>query len=58
VCSRGGDAVERGRGWVRAGGCGRVDERAIRGHDLAGGSRVVRDRCLNFLRASVGQGHS
>jgi hypothetical protein len=31
VCSRGGDAVEWGRGWVRAGGCGRVDERARRG---------------------------
>jgi integrase len=51
MCSRGGDAAEWGRGSVRAGGCGRVDERAIRVHDLAGGSRVVRDRCLNFLRA-------
>ena len=36
---------------VRAGGCGRVDGVARRVKDRAGGSRVVRDRCLNFLRA-------
>lgn len=31
VCSRGGNAVEWGRGSVRAGGCGRVDGVARRG---------------------------
>jgi len=51
VCSRGGNAVAWGRGSVRAGGCGRVDGVARRVKDRAGGSRVVRDRCLNFLRA-------
>jgi hypothetical protein len=54
VCSRGGNAVAWGRGSVRAGGCGRVDGVARRVKDRAGGSRVVRDRCLNFLRALVG----
>ncbi len=42
-----------GRGSVRAGGCGRVDGVARRVKDRAGGSRVVRDRCLNFLRARL-----
>jgi hypothetical protein len=39
VCSRGGNAASWGRGSVRAGGCGRVDRVARRGHDQAGGSR-------------------
>jgi hypothetical protein len=52
-CSRGGNVVEWGRGSVQAGGCGRVDGVARRGENRAGGSRVVRDRCLDFLRASA-----
>ena len=36
---------------MRAGGCGRVDGVARRGQARGGGSRVVRDRCLDFLRA-------
>ncbi|MFN9844340.1 MAG: winged helix-turn-helix transcriptional regulator, partial [Planctomycetota bacterium] len=40
---------------VQAGGCGRVDGVARRGHDVGDGSRVVRDRCLNFLRAHLGE---
>ena len=51
-CARaGGDAAAWGRGSVRAGGCGRVDGVARRRWNRAAGSRVVRDRCLNFLRA-------
>ena len=44
-----------GWGWVRAGGCGRVDGVARRGYVRGRWSRVVRDRCLDFLRA---QGHN
>jgi hypothetical protein len=51
VCSRGGNAAEWDRGSVRAGGCDRVGGVARRGEDRGGGSRVVRDRCLDFLRA-------
>jgi hypothetical protein len=53
VCSRGGNAAEWDRGSVRAGGCGRVDGVARRGEHRGGGSRVVRDRCLDFLRAPL-----
>jgi hypothetical protein len=53
VCSRGGNAAEWDRGSVRAGGCGRSDGFAHRGQDRGGGIRVVRDRCLDFLRAGV-----
>jgi len=53
VCSRGGNAAEWDRGSVRAGGCGRVDGVARRGQARGGGSRVVRDRCLDFLRAKA-----
>ncbi|MFN6196371.1 MAG: exosortase/archaeosortase family protein, partial [Planctomycetota bacterium] len=45
------DAAEWGLESVRAGGCGRVDGVARRRQDRGGASRVVRDRCLNFLRA-------
>jgi hypothetical protein len=53
VCSRCGNAAEWDRGSVRAGGCGRVDGVARRGEHRGGGSRVVRDRCLDFLRAPL-----
>ena len=53
VCSRGGNAAEWDRGSVRAGGCGRVHGVARRGQDRGGGFRVVRDRCLDFLRAAA-----
>ncbi len=53
MCSRGGNAAEWDRGSVRAGGCGRVDGVARRGEHRGGGSRVVRDRCLDFLRAAT-----
>ncbi len=56
VCSRGGNAAEWDRGSVRAGGCGRVDGVARRGQDRGGGSRVVRDHCLGFLRAQEARG--
>jgi hypothetical protein len=35
------------------GACGRVDGVARRGQARGGGSRVVRDRCMDFLRARV-----
>ena len=59
VCSRAGvrrDAAEWGLESVRAGGCGRVDGVARRRQDRGGASRVVRDRCLNFLRAAYSVG--
>ena len=53
--------MRRERGGMRPGigACGRVDGVARRGEHRGGGSRVVRDRCLDFLRAEpqAGEAH-